>query len=250
MKKNLLKVFMIFGLACLVLLVIIGCKKKEENNNNNNEPSEPTAVTTVNKPVFHGVDDITIERGTRFLPLDGVSVTDEEDGEINLSLVLVDTRGFNANVVGEYTITYTVYDTDGNETVVKRKVTVVFTDKVAPEIYGASDTSVVVGDTSFTTAKDVSAVDNIEGNITSKIVIEGTVDVWTLGEYTVKYSVKDDANNLKEIERKVTVDTGNFAFEEANDYTGSITGGAIYPILGDFNLVKFDLKLNASEAKE
>lgn len=249
MKRNLFKTFMFFGLACLLVLAIVGCKKKKDPTQN--ETKEPTAVVTVNKPVFYGVDDVTIERGSRFLPLDGVTVRDVEDGDINLSLVTVDTRGFNANVVGEYKITYTVYDSDGNETKVERKVTVVFTDSVAPDIYGISDANIIVGDTSFTPKKDISVVDNIDGDITDKLQVTGDIDVWRLGDYELQYSVKDKAGNESKITRKVTVGIGNFEFVDFETYNNDgITGGTINTILGNYSLIKLNLKVNASSAKD
>lgn len=245
MKRNLFKVFMLFSLAFLVILGVVGCKNKNNETKQPTEPGEKTSQEVTKEYKFQGVDDITIERGSKFAPLNGVSIVDNEGKAVDFE-IFVDTRGFNANVIGDYTVTYTAYDDNGTEIKAVRKVSVVFTDAVAPEIYGASDTSIVVGDTSFTTAKDVSAVDNIDGNITSSITIEGEVDVWKLGEYTVKYSVLDSANNKKEITRKVTVGIGNFEFVEFSDYESSITGGKINTVLGDFSLIQLNLKLTAS----
>ena len=50
-----------------------------------------------------------------------------------------------------------------------------------------------------------SASDNCDGDLTSKIVTTGTVDTNNLGEYAIKYEVKDSSNNITSKERKVLV---------------------------------------------
>lgn len=203
----------------------------------------------VNAPVFSGVEDCEVEKGTQFVPLKGVSVTDVEDGDINVALVTVDAKSVNVNVPGEYTVTYTVYDSDGNETKVTRKVTVVFIDRDEPTLYGVANQSILVGDTSFNIMKDVSAIDAHDGDLTSAIVTNGNVDVFTPGEYNVEYKVLDSANNEAKVTRKVTVQHENFVFEEktlVNLVNGkaTISGGEIITTIAPYGLLKLELALN------
>jgi hypothetical protein len=52
----------------------------------------------------------------------------------------------------------------------------------------------------------VSATDNVDGNLTAKIVVSGEVDASTLGTYTLKYDVSDAAGNAaKSVSRMVVV---------------------------------------------
>ncbi|MDB4619295.1 DUF5011 domain-containing protein, partial [bacterium] len=52
-----------------------------------------------------------------------------------------------------------------------------------------------------------SAMDNLDGNLTTKIVVSGAVDTSTLGTYTLKYDVSDAAGNAAEsVSRKVVVE--------------------------------------------
>ncbi len=70
-------------------------------------------------PKIYGADDITIGVGVPFDALDGVRATDLEDGDITLTSSNVTfSTGFNPNnpQKGNYTVTYTVRDKDGNTT--------------------------------------------------------------------------------------------------------------------------------------
>jgi len=77
--------------------------------------STPDADTT--GPVISGIDDVTITSGTAFDPLAGVSAVDVTDGDVtaSISIVITDAQSnvvdpLDTNVVGVYTLTYTVAD--------------------------------------------------------------------------------------------------------------------------------------------
>ena len=76
MKKNLLKIFVLFSLAFLVILGVVGCKKKQQETKQPTEPTGKTSQVDTKEYKFQGVEDITIERGSKFVPLSGVSVVD------------------------------------------------------------------------------------------------------------------------------------------------------------------------------
>lgn len=66
------------------------------------------------KPVIHGLEDKTIEVNAVFDPLEGVTVTDKEDGEIPVSAIHL--TGFvNSTIPGDYLLTYQVTDNDGQQ---------------------------------------------------------------------------------------------------------------------------------------
>ena len=85
--KNIIKKISLFVFVAALVFTLIGCSF------NNKEPEKEDHA-----PLFHGVEDVTIEKGASFKPLEGVSVTDEEDGNINVSLVKVDASSVNVNV--------------------------------------------------------------------------------------------------------------------------------------------------------
>ncbi len=86
-------------------------------------------VLSNEKPVISGADDMQIEFGSAFDPKLGVTATDYEDKDLTASIVV--SGEVNTSVAGEYELIYSVTDTDGNITTVKRIVTV--KEEVKPE---------------------------------------------------------------------------------------------------------------------
>lgn len=101
-------------------------------------------------------------------------------------------------------VTVRVTDASGNssELAVSPKVTT--PDTVAPELNGVEDVTVMVG-SEFDILADITAVDDVDGNITASIKTKGEVDTATAGEYVITYSVSDKAGNETSLERKITV---------------------------------------------
>ncbi|MFH5881047.1 immunoglobulin-like domain-containing protein, partial [Liberiplasma polymorphum] len=79
-----------------------------------------------------------------------------------------------------------------------------FEDDIPPVISGAGNRSLVQG-TPFDPMAGVTAFDNVDGDLTDEIVVTGTVDVDTIGEYTLTYTVSDEAGNETVVTRVITV---------------------------------------------
>ena len=212
---------------------------------------------TNNAPVINGAVDRVIEKGSTFKPTEGITATDVEDGDLTSQIKYTGTVRIGA--VGEYTATYTVVDSDGNETSVTVKITVVANDKDAPLLTGTQNKEIVVGDTEFKLTDGVTANDTIDGDLTSKIVISGSVDPWKLGEYEIQYSVKDESGNEAKATRKITVGLGVFQFAEleaktfekaGNDYKFNVNLEGFNEQLASHALAKLQFKVNASSACE
>ena len=210
-----------------------------------------------NKPVITGAVDRTIEKGSTFVPIDGITAWDEEDGDLTESIKMSGT--VKIHVVGSYPITYYVVDKDGNRTEVTVTITVVANDKDAPLLTGTQNKSIVVGDTAFKLTDGVIANDTIDGDLTDKIEIKGTIDPWTLGEYTIEYSVKDASGNEAKATRKITVGLGEFQLAEledkeftasGNEYSFAATIEKIDTLLSTFAIAKLTFKVNASADAE
>ena len=221
------------------------------------EASLEITVVADNKPVISGAEDTEVLKGVKFSPLEGVTARDEEDGDLTTKIQVE--GSVNYNVVGTYTVTYTVKDKDNNVTTVTRTVTVVANDTDAPLLTGTSPKAIIVGDTQFNPLDNVSANDAIDGDVTSKIVVTGEVNVWKLGEYQIKYEVSDEAGNKAETTRTITVGLGEFQFEELadkefakveNDYQFAVALESINTQLSDFALAKLTFKVNAAAACE
>lgn len=60
----------------------------------------------------------------------------------------------------------------------------------------------------FNPLDNIKAFDNIDGDITSKIVVKGEVDNRRYGEYMLEYAIKDSDGNEQKLTRKVVVSWG------------------------------------------
>ncbi|MDF2558480.1 MAG: hypothetical protein K0R71_2308, partial [Bacillales bacterium] len=114
---------------------------------------------------------------------------------------IVVTGTVNVNVKGVYTLTYTVSDNSGNVRTMSRTIIV---DNTLPKIYGATSKTIALN-TPFDPYAGVTATDNLDGYITSKIVVTGTVNVNVKGVYTLIYTVSDKSGNVSTVSRKITV---------------------------------------------
>lgn len=239
----------------LLAFVFIGCV---DTTTLTTPDATTPVVTTDNDPVIMGAGNITIEKNSTFVPLEGVYAVDAEDGILTSSIVY--SGNVNPNATGTYTATYTVTDSDGNIAEVIRTVTVVLTDTVAPLLSGVGDITVLVG-RPFDTLAGVSAVDTIDGVVAAQVT--GTVNVWVPGVYPLVYTAKDAANNqTPAVTRNVTVGFGDFLFltelppvNLASFVVGTDTltspafsGGVINTVLADFSYVKATITVTASAA--
>ena len=102
----------------------------------------------------------------------------------------------DTSVAGTYTITYTATDAAGNTGTATRTVTVV--DTTAPVITVTAGTDTVEQGSTWT---DAGAISNGGETVTAS----GTVDINTLGTYTITYTATDAAENVGTVTRTVTV---------------------------------------------
>ena len=101
-----MKKISIFALLFLAIVTLSACKAEDQ------------------APVIAGADDVTILQGEAFDILEGVTATDEEDGDLTST---IETDGFvNSSILGEHAVNYTVTDSAGNTTRVTRIITVEF----------------------------------------------------------------------------------------------------------------------------
>ncbi len=73
--------------------------------------------------VFSGVGEVELTIGDTFDQLDGVSALDEKDGDLTANIIV--SGEVDLNKVGNYTLVYTVTDSDGNISSVERTIVVV-----------------------------------------------------------------------------------------------------------------------------
>ena len=138
-------------------------------------------------PEIHGIDDVTIHVGSAFNPLDGVTVTDTEEGSLLSKLIVEDLNQFDSNVPGVYQFNYSVTDSDGAETTINRKVTVI---NDLPVISGVKDQEIKVGDL-FDPLAGISVSDTETPTNEIELIVEGEVDTTQVGTYQLTYIATD-----------------------------------------------------------
>lgn len=164
---------------------------------------------------LNGDAEITMAVGTEFVD-PGYTATDDYDGDVTSKVVISGT--VNNAKAGTYELTYTVSDTAGNTTSKKR--TVIFEelgnldismgsvlDGVTPQISlkGANPYCMVKGGTYL--EPGATATDNVDGNITDKIVVTNKVTGNLMGAFRIVYKVEDSSGNQAIAYRAVIVTT-------------------------------------------
>ena len=170
--------------------------------------------------------DITANYGDVFDINNFVEVKDNYD--VNPTVTVegtVDTK----NMTAMQPIKVTATDSSGNKTSNDYEVKVA--DKAGPVITLKSDSVDVKYGTSFDAKSNlVSAIDNLDGNVTGKVEITGNVDTRKSGTYRVYYKVTDNAGNRSETSAKVNVTAAPVrnrgGYKGGNYNFGGLGGGA------------------------
>ncbi len=139
----------------------------------------------------------------------GATATDDVDGNLT-DQITVDTSQVNTSQETTFKVTYSVSDKAGNSAQKERTVNVVpenFVDTIPPVITlkGSNPVNLSIGSPYI--EPGATAVDNMDGTITDKIVIDTSeVNVMVGGSYKVYYSVSDAAGNTANKTRTVNVE--------------------------------------------
>ncbi len=131
---------------------------------------------------------------------EGYEVEDGYDGEISKDTV---TREEKTTENGDIEIHYMVSDSSGNKADKVRFVKVV--DKTAPVIKLNGKAFVSLKTNEQFNDEGATAEDNKDGDLTSKITKEGSVDTSKDGKYTITYKVKDNNGNEATAQRTIFV---------------------------------------------
>ena len=101
-------------------------------------------------------------------------------------------------------VIYTVTDNAGNRTEVRR--TIVYKDPELPVLTLTGDKEIKLTAGATFTEPGYTATDNVDGDLTAKVVVTGSVDVHKAGTYTLTYTVTDSFGNTVSATRTVTVE--------------------------------------------
>lgn len=145
-------------------------------------------------------NNIARDKGADFAE-PGFTAVDECDGDITSQVTVSGT--VDGHTYGTYVLTYTVTDSSGNVGEVKRTVQIADLTKPVISLGGELKTYIKVG-TAYTDP-GFTASDNIDGDITSKVVVSGGVDTSKMGINTITYSASDSFGNTTTVTRKVYV---------------------------------------------
>ena len=180
-----------------------------DSSGNTADVSREVTVSDTTAPVISltGSSPVTIEVGTTYTD-EGATASDDFQGDLTASIS--DTSNVDSTTVGTYSVVYNVSDSSGNAAnQVTRIVEVV--DSQAPVLSfvgGATITHEVK--TVFITPFDVTATDNYDGDLSSAVVVSGTVNANLIGSNSLSYSVTDSSGNPAQLSRTVNVvDTTN-----------------------------------------
>ena len=126
----------------------------------------------------------------------GFTATDNYDGDITDRVVRTEEPGL---------VIYAVTDSSGNPAVAKREIPL--RDMVLPEILleGGEDYVITLG-TRYE-EPGYTAMDNVDGDVTAMVQVEGEVDWLTAGTYPITYTVSDSCENQTVVTRNVEVVT-------------------------------------------
>ena len=177
------------------------------SDSSGNESDRITRVVTVGDfglPKISLIGDklLNLEAGEKYIE-PGYEAIDKKDG--NLNQIVSISGSVDTLVPGEYELKYDVSDSDGNSAVTAQRYVIV-TDTTIPEIslVGVSDLTIEAG--SKYIESGVLASDNLDGDITSVVVVTSNVNTDLTGEYAVSYNVKDSSGNYAdEVVRSVKV---------------------------------------------
>ncbi len=128
---------------------------------------------------------------------DGFSAIDNYDGDLTDKVVRQEKDG---------KVIYTVSDSSGNTTEVIREI--VYDDPIPPELTLEGDDIVTLLVGTEYEELGYSAIDNCDGDITEKVIINGEIDKDSIGEYVLTYTVVDLYGNKAIKQRTISyVDT-------------------------------------------
>ena len=151
------------------------------------EDNTAPVITLVDNPDYY------TKPGDKYIE-EGFSAIDNYDGDVTAKVV----RQEKDNV-----ITYTVTDSFGNEAKVERPI--VYEDREAPVIVLNGNAEIDLGINETYSELGYTATDDIDGDLTSKVTVEGKVDSSKYGDYKLTYKVKDSYDNETVVTRIVHV---------------------------------------------
>lgn len=181
-------------LAILGVLTLTACATKR-----NQAP-----VITVTNPTQ------VIQQGDAFTPLEGVTATDEEDGDITRSVVVTGYETGDNDIAGTYVITLTVEDSAGETASATINLTVQGDTSVEPPVlFGVvAEQLYYIGSGTYDPLAGVTAQTPDGDDITSDIVVSGAYLLDAAGTYTINIRITYDGVRASAAILLTVIDSG------------------------------------------
>ncbi len=177
--------------------LVYAMKGASENNDN---AKIKFTITTVTRPTIQAADR-TIVVGSAVNLMDGVTATDETDGDLTANIT-ADFSDLDVRVPGKYAVVY--YVKNSSDITAQKTINITVRDLSTPVIT-ATNTTVTVS-SAFNIMQGVTAVDSIDGDITHLISVAAwPLNINKIGTYKIIYTVKNSDNITAKITRTITV---------------------------------------------
>ena len=175
----------------------------------NHAPTQVRTVTVVAQDLpptitFTDGAEITVPASVPYVE-PGYDAIDAIDGNVTDSVTV--TGLVNTDVLDTYMLQYSALDSAGN--IATQNRTVIVADMTPPTI-------TLIGGARIPTPLSVpyvdpgyEAIDNIDGNVTSMVVVTGMVDTNTEGTYILQYDVSDSAGNAAMTQNRTVIVTSD-----------------------------------------
>jgi len=181
---------------------IITYNAVDRNGNHAFQVTRTVNVIDVNVPVITPLGDnpVYLRLGEAYVD-EGATATDDVDTNPGLTNAMVTDNPVDINTEGQYTVTYTVVDSEGHTGTATRTV---FVDNTGPAITIIGNVSIALTVGGVFTDEGANALDGVSG--TRDVTTDcSSVDTAIAGRYTCTYTATDDAGNETVVERVITI---------------------------------------------
>lgn len=159
-------------------------------------------IADTTAPVIKGVKPIKSFAGDDINYTKDITASDDRDGNLTAK-IKINSENVNSETPGIYSIVYSVRDCSGNEA--KKKTSITILKDQAPILKGTTNKTVYVNN-KINYLAGVSATDDKDGNLTSKIKINNdNLNLGKAGIYKVVYTIIDSTGNKTSKTITVTV---------------------------------------------
>ncbi|MFM7764681.1 MAG: immunoglobulin-like domain-containing protein, partial [Sphingomonadales bacterium] len=121
------------------------------------------------------------------------SANDPTEGDMTSKVIV--NSDLDCTIPGIYSIDFTVTDASGNSAVPKRRTVYVVLDRTAPTLTLNGNAVETVEQCGTYKEAGAIATDAVDGNLTTAIIVSGSVNTAKVGDYTLTYTVSDAQGN-------------------------------------------------------